>query len=138
MPADRRHLEIDEDEFTRLFHSAEFARFLDGIGADLTAAAIPHTGVDQAELVNSMGWALIDEGDHLTMIAGSNPDGPHPVAHAAPHWADRADPDNTRPERRRIRKRIPHPTKEAPTKPWTKAARQIGLDVTVEPGGFEA
>lgn len=122
-----------------LMTGVEMRRHLDRLGFTITAHAVPHTGVDTGRLVNSMGHVVEDAGDSLVLRCGSGGhDGVQPVWYALPHWAkERPDPRAPRTPELRGR-RIPHPTRPAPTRPWTRALRELGIDYHVPPGGIEA
>lgn len=128
--------EINQDALEALFTSSGMRKVLDGIAFTITAHAIPHTGVDTGRLLNSMSHRVEKSGDHLEAVLGSGAgDGVEPVWYASYHWAAQEDP-GVRPSGPEIRKHIPHPTKPAPTRPYSKAMDEIGIDYDVEPGGF--
>jgi hypothetical protein len=122
-----------------LFHSPELRRVLDGAAFTVTAHAVPHSGVDSGRLIASMGHATKSDGKTLTATLGSGAqDGVGAVWYASYHWADRPDP-GARPNQAEVRGRaIEHPTKPAPTRPYVKALRELGVRFTVSPGGFES
>lgn len=119
-----------------LFHSTGWRAHLDRIGFTITGHAIPHVGVDTGALINSLGHAVEDSEDrsHLVAVLGSGTaDGTDPIYYAAPHLAGRADPNGKKaPEQRVSRPKRPHPTKKAPTLPYSKAMRELGITYEVE------
>jgi hypothetical protein len=138
MAADDIHIEYDAIAEKQLLTSAEFRRFLDRIGFMIVGHAVPHSGVDTGALVQSMGHRVEVTDDGCELVLGSGAaTGVEEIWYAAPHWA-KQKPTKPRPANAKSRKRRPHPTKAAPTKPWSKALRALGIDYTVEPGGFES
>lgn len=133
-------VEFHDDELTRLATSREMRRTLDELAFIVTAHAVPHSGVDTGRLVNSMDHRVEVVDGHAEAVLGSNAStGGDPVEYAAPHWADRADPAMAGRKSPELRGRaIPHPTKPAPTLPYSKALTELGIAFTVEPGGFES
>jgi hypothetical protein len=132
-------VEWSEEAERELLTSPELRRALDALAFTITAHAVPHSGVDTGRLINSMGHRIDREDGRLVAYLGSGAqDGVQPVYYAAPHWAGRPDPNGRRATRPEKRKRIPHATRQAPTKPYTKAMQELGVEYTVEPGGFES
>ena len=122
-----------------LARSRDLRQALDRMAFRITAHAIPHSGVDTGRLINSMSHTVKLDGGVLTAFLGSGlGDGVEPVWYWSWHWAKQAPPTPA-PKTDEIRgRRIPHPTKPAPTRPYTKALRELGIPFTVEPGGFES
>jgi hypothetical protein len=122
-----------------LLHSAEMRRVLDGAAFTITAHAVPFSGVDTGRLINSMGHTTKSDGTSFVATLGSGAqDGVNAVWYASYHWADRPDP-SARPDQAEVRgRKIDHPTRKAPTRPYTQALRQLGIRFTVNPGGFES
>lgn len=131
-----RVIATDEKAMRDLFHSTGWRKTLDTIGFAVVGHAIPHVGVDTGALVNSLGHAIDDSDDKQTLVAvmGSGTrDGVDPIYYAAPHLAGRKDPDGKQaPANRRSRPKRPHPTKKAPTLPFSKAMDELGIDYEVE------
>ena len=142
MRSDDIDFELEGDWERELFTSPLWRQLCDGLGQGLTALAIPESGVDTADLVNSMGYVL-EEGDDgvLEVVCGSNPETGQPVPYAGAHWVggkEGAALDVAPSGEKRSRKRRPHPTKPSPTRPWSKAAKALGLEVESNlPGGLE-
>lgn len=126
----------DEKAMKDLFHSRGWQQTLDRIGFAVVGHAIPHVGVDTGALVNSLGHAVEDGEDDTALVAvlGSGTrDGVDPIYYAAPHMAGRKDPDGAQaPANRRSRPKRPHPTKKAPTLPFSKAMDELGINYEVE------
>ena len=120
--------------------SAELRDYLNAMAFTITAHAVPHSGVDTGRLIGSMSHAIkTDSGSFVAVLGSGTGDGVDAVYYAAPHWAGRTDPSADKPATDEVRgRRIPHPTKPGPTKPYSKAMRELGITYTVEPGGFEA
>lgn len=131
-------IEYDELAERELMRSAAWRQYLDRLGFTIVGHAVPHSGVDTGALMQSMGHRIEDgvNGSELVLGSGSAT-GVQEIWYAAPHWAKRK-PLVPRPANAKSRKRRPHPTRPAPTKPWTKALRALGVPFTVEPGGFES
>ncbi len=131
-------IEYDELAEREMMRSAAWRQFLDRLGFTIVGHAVPHSGVDTGALVQSMGHRIEDGVNGSELVLGSGAaTGVQEVWYAAPHWA-KQKPQVARPVNAKSRKRRPHPTKPAPTKPWTKALRALGVPFTVEPGGFES
>jgi hypothetical protein len=135
---DSVEIEFDEDVERALFTSKAWRRHLDRLGFTIVGHAVPHSGVDSGALVQSMGHAVEVGDDGYELILGSgSATGTAEIWYAAPHWAKQR-PLLPKPANARSRKRRPHPTKPAPTRPWTKAMQALGIPYIVEPGGFES
>jgi hypothetical protein len=131
-------IEYDQIAERQLLGSPEFRRFLDRLGFTIVGHAVPHSGVDTGALMQSMGHRIEDTPDGPELVLGSGAvTGVQEIWYAAPHWAKKK-PLIPRPANARSRKKRPHPTKPAPTRPWTKAMKALGVPYTVEPGGFES
>ena len=121
-----------------LLDSQAVYEWADLLGFQITAHAVPHSGVDTGRLTTSMSHRVDVTGDDLVITLGSGvADGVEGVEYALPHWANVKD-DRPHTKQAEIRKRIPHPTRPAPTKPWSKALAELGIDYTIAPGGHEA
>jgi hypothetical protein len=132
-------IEYDEGDAERaLLTGRQWRRFLDGLGYTIVGHAIPHSGVDTGMLVQSMGHRVEPgEGGHLELVLGSGAaTGVREIWYAAAHWADK--PPTLPPDGAVKRKRRDHPTRPAPTRPWSKALRALGITYNVEPGGYES
>jgi hypothetical protein len=132
--------EITYDEIAEreMMKSSAWRQFLDRLGFTIVGHAVPHSGVDTGALMQSMGHRVEDNGGGAELVLGSGAaTGVQEIWYAAPHWA-KQKPTMPRPLNAKSRKKRPHPTKPAPTKPWTKAMRALGVPFTVEPGGFES
>jgi hypothetical protein len=138
MSTDDVRIEYDKLAERDLLTSSEFRRFLDRLGFTIVGHAVPHSGVDTGALTQSMGHRveMTDDGCELVLGSGAAT-GVEEIWYAAPHWA-KQKPTVPRPAHAKSRKRRPHPTKPAPTKPWSKAMNALGISYTVEPGGFES
>lgn len=131
-------VEYDKIAEKQLLTSPEFRRFLNRLGFTIVGHAVPHSGVDTGSLVQSMGHRVEDTADGPELVLGSGAaTGVQEIWYAAPHWAKKK-PLIPRPANAKSRKKRPHPTKPAPTRPWTKAMKALGISYTVEPGGFES
>lgn len=131
-------IEYDELAEREMMRSSAWRTFLDRLGFTIVGHAVPHSGVDTGALMQSMGHRIEDGKDGSELVLGSGAaTGVQEIWYAAPHWAKQR-PLVPRPVNAKSRKRRPHPTKPAPTKPWTKALRALGVPFTVEPGGFES
>ena len=129
---------IDYDSMMekQMLSSNDWRQHLERIGFTITGAAVPHSGVDTGALMQSMGHRVESGVDGLELVLGSGAaTGVQEIWYAAPHWAKRK-PLMSRPAGAKSRKRRPHPTKAAPTLPWTKALGSLSIPFTVEPGGF--
>ena len=129
---------IDYDSMMekQMLSSNDWRQHLERIGFTITGAAVPHSGVDTGALMQSMGHRVESGVDGLELVLGSGAaTGVQEIWYAAPHWAKRK-PLMSRPAGAKSRKRRPHPTKPAPTLPWTKALGSLSIPFTVEPGGF--
>ena len=114
---------------------------LNAIAFTITAHAVPHSGVDTGRLINSMNHRVEEDAGELRAVLGSNAAdaSTEAVEYASFHFANRKDPGAPAIKPKRItRRRIPHPTKKAPTLPYSKAMKELGINYTVEAGGFEA
>lgn len=132
------HVKYHEDAEKALFSSRPWRQFLDRIGFAITGHAIPYSGVDTGALVGSMSHDVeVEDGRFIVTMGSGARDGVPEVWYAAPHWAKK-QPTIPAPSWTVRRKRVPHPTKPAPTRPWAKALRALGIDYQVEPGGYEA
>lgn len=131
-------VEWDDDAVEEMLTSPEMRRELERLAFTITAHAVPHVGVDTGRLINSMGHRVeIEDGRAVAYLGSGAQDGVEPVYYAIPHWSGRPDPEGRRAGRPEKRKRIPHPTRPAPTTPYKKAFQELGITYTVEPGGFE-
>lgn len=131
-------VELHEDGVRELLNSPGLRRHLDRLCFLITGHAIPHSGVDTGALTGSMSHQIEQEDGVLVGRMGSGAaDGVAEVWYAAPHWADRK-PTIAAPMQRGKRVKVPHPTTPAPSKPYSKAMRALGIRFTVEPGGFES
>jgi hypothetical protein len=134
-------VEWNKDGADDLKNGAELRRVLDRAAFAITAQAIPFTGVDTGMLKNSMGHEVVRDGaDGLVARLGSNMGpGLTPIYYWSYHWAGRAAPDQDRLAKPvgRLKSRQTAP-KTAPTKPYSKAMRTLGIRWTETPGGFEA
>ncbi len=129
-------IEYDSMMEKQMLSSNDWRQYLERIGFTITGAAVPHSGVDTGALVQSMGHRVEPGVDGHELVLGSGAaTGVQEIWYAAPHWAKRK-PTLARPAGAKSRKRRPHPTKPAPTLPWTKALSSLGISFTVEPGGF--
>lgn len=129
---------IDYDSMMekQMLSSNDWRQHLERIGFTITGAAVPHSGVDTGALMQSMGHRVESGVEGLELVLGSGAaTGVQEIWYAAPHWAKRK-PLMSRPAGAKSRKRRPHPTKPAPTLPWTKALGSLSIPFTVEPGGF--
>lgn len=136
--SDDVHFTIDEAELRRTFKGGEFRRVAETAGLTILGHAIPHSGVDYGDLVNSMGYAVVAGDDGvLEVILGSNPETGAAVPYAAANWAGpefHNEFDEPMIGPRRPRKKRPHEIKDVPTTPWGKALRELGIQYTREPG----
>jgi hypothetical protein len=131
-------LRWNEDGERALFKSAELRQVLDAAAFTITAHAVPHSGVDTGRLINSMSHRIEWDGETLAAYLGSGQgDGVEPVWYSTYHWAGEAPPNGV-PRTREIRRRIPHPTKPAPTRPYTKSLAELGIEFTIAPGGHQS
>lgn len=128
------HQAVEADLFT----SSTWRNYLTKVGFTIVSHAVTETGVDTGALRGSMGFRIErgDEASELYLGSGAEP-GVDEIWYAAPHWA-KQPPMTPPPALRARRKSRPHPTKPAPTKPWTKALKKLGIAYEVEPGGFES
>lgn len=128
---------INRTEMAQLLSSSEMRRELESRAFVITATAVPYSGVDTGRLITSMSHRVEPADGRLVAVLGSGAgDNVDSVSYASWHWADRPDPA-ARPERDEIRGRsVPHPTKPAPTRPYTHALEDLGVEYTVK--GFEA
>ena len=122
-----------------LLTSREFRRELDRMAFRITAHAIPHSGVDTGRLINSISHSVkIDNGTLVARLGSGQGDGTEAVWYWSWHWAKQAPPVPA-PRTAEVRgRKIPHPPRPAPTKPYTKALRELGIPFTIEPGGYES
>lgn len=130
-----------EDGERALATSKGMRQKLDAISFTITAHAIPHSGVDTGRLINSLNHRVEEDSGELVAVLGSNAADPgtEAVEYASFHFANRRDPGAPALTKKRLtRRRIPHPTKKAPTLPYSKAMRELGINYNVEPGGFES
>jgi hypothetical protein len=112
---------------------------LDELGFTIVGHAVPHVGVDTGALVNSLGHRVEEKDGMFQAVLGSGAgSGVQPIWYASAHMAGVADPTVKAPQQKPRRKRIDHPTKKAPTRPFKKALDELGIKYTVRPGGFEA
>lgn len=113
-----------------------FRNHLERLGFTIAGAAVPHSGVDTGALIQSIGHRVESGVEGLELVLGSGAaTGVQEIWYAAPHWA-KQKPTMPKPANAKSRKRRPHPTKKAPTLPFTKALGSLGIPFTVEPQGF--
>jgi len=138
MPKIEVTVSYDNEAEKEMLRSASFRQFFDRLGFTIVGHAVPHSGVDTGALMQSMGHRIEITDDGCELVLGSGAaTGVEEIWYAAAHWA-KQKPTKPRPANAKSRKRRPHPTKPAPTKPWSKAMNALGIDYTVEPGGFES
>lgn len=119
-------------------HSQQLRRLLDAASFTITAHAVPHVGVDTGRLINSMGHKVTSDGTSLVARLGSGvQDGVAPVWYWTWHWAKQPPPGGAPSTKETRGRRIPHPTRPAPTRPYSKALRELGITFTIAPGGYE-
>lgn len=136
MSTDDVHITYDDLVEKQILHGAAWRQQLERLGFMIVGAAVPHSGVDTGALIQSMGHRVEDGGSGLELVLGSGAaTGVQEIWYAAPHWA-KQKPTTPKPGGAKSRKRRPHPTKPAPTLPWTKALTSLRIPFTVEPGGF--
>jgi hypothetical protein len=128
------------DGLRALLTSGGMRQTLDGLCFTITAHAVPHSGVDTGRLINSMGHKIVElDGELVAKLGSGATDGVQPVAYWAQHWAGRDAPNQASlPATDESGPRRPHTTRPAPTKPYTKALSELGINAHVEPGGFES
>jgi hypothetical protein len=135
---DNIKIEYDVIAEREMMKSPAWRQFLDRLGFTIVGHAVPHSGVDTGALMQSMGHRIEDGENGSELVLGSGAaTGVQEIWYAAPHWA-KQKPTMPRPANAKSRKKRPHPTKPAPTKPWTKAMRALGIPFTVQPGGYES
>lgn len=122
--------------------TAEVRKLLNKIGFTITAHAVPHTGVDTGRLVASMSHGVASEGGTAVLYCGSNAHDPDlgPVDYADVHWTGKKV-EARRPSVRLTAlrgKRPKRPSKKTPTRPYTKALAELGINATAEIGGVQS
>lgn len=131
-------VELDESELRKLFGDREWRTVAETAALTILGHAIPHSGVDFAELVGSMNHDLVEgEGGVIEAVLGSNADTGAPTPHAAANWGGpetHKEYGENPPGKRRSRKKRPHEIKDVPTTPWTKALRELGIEFETTPG----
>lgn len=125
-----------------LMTSRQWRQTLDSAAFVITAHAVPYSGVDTGRLTQSMGHSVEQDlpAGHLVARLGSGlGDGAMPVSYWSFHWADRPAPgQESMPVETAHLPHRPHPTKPAPTQPYSHAMRELGIQYQVEPGGYES
>jgi hypothetical protein len=133
-------VEWHEDGERELLNSRGLRQKLDAVAFTITAHAVPHSGVDTGRLINSMGHTVKTDNGQLVAYLGSGlQDGTQPVFYWSYHWAGRAAPNQeSLPKSTDSLPKREHPTRPGPTRPYSKALRELGINAHINPGGFES